>query len=294
MKIKHKFAFVILTAIAVFLFAALYPYAHNSAMINPKGLIALRERNIIYLATFLMLIVVIPALVMTFMISLKYRADNKLAKYMPDWNHSVLAETVWWGFPFLIVVFLSIVTWQTSHELDPFKPLENETKPLRIQVVALQWKWLFIYPEQNIATVNFLQFPEKTPLNFEITADAPMNSFWIPQLGGQIYAMPGMQTKLHLIADTVGTFRGSSANLSGTGFAGMTFTAESSTPEAFEKWVESVKQSKEKIDMEHYNELAKPSSYNPVQSFGLADENLFHQIVMKYMKPAQEAQTEQK
>jgi len=294
MRIKHKFTFVILTAIAVFLFSALYPYAIKSAIINPKGIIALQERDIIYLATILMLIIVIPVLVMTFVICLRYRSTNKEAKYTPNWSHSALAETIWWGFPCVIVLSLSIVAWKTSHELDPFKPLEHENKALNIQVVALEWKWLFIYPEQKIASVNFFQFPENTPLIFEITADAPMNSFWIPELGGQIYAMPGMTTKLHLISNATGTFRGSSANLSGTGFAGMTFFAKSSSAEDFEKWVASVQESKDRLGLEEYHQLVKPSEYNPVQPFVLEEENLFHQIIMQYMQPAEKTQMENK
>jgi cytochrome o ubiquinol oxidase subunit 2 len=159
--------------------------------------------------------------------------------------------------------------------------LESNTKPLKIQVVALQWKWLFIYPEQGIATVNFVQFPEQTPINFEITADAPMNSFWIPQLGGQIYAMPGMVAKLHLIADKEGSYRGSSANLSGKGFAGMKFIAKSSSEADFEAWVDSVRQSGP-ID---YTKVAEPSEYAPAAFYSLSDDNLFNQIVMKYMVP---------
>ena len=163
------------------------------------------------------------------------------AKHAPDWEHNYIAEYCWWGVPIVIIVILAVTTWKSSHDLNPFKPIESEKKPLAIQVVALHWKWLFIYPEQGIATVNFVQFPEKTPINFEITSDAPMNSFWIPQLGGQIYAMPAMRSKLHLIANEIGSFRGVSANISGKGFAGMTFTAKSSSEEDFDAWVQSGK-----------------------------------------------------
>lgn len=292
MRIKHKVAFVILTAIAVFLFSVLYPYALKSALINPKGIIALKQRDLIYLATFAMLIIIIPVLMMTFAISLRYRANNKEAKYTPNWHDNFLAETIWWGFPCLIVFILSIVTWKSSVELDPFKPLEHEEKAITIQVVALQWKWLFIYPEEKIASLNFFQFPKNTPLHFEITADAPMNSFWLPELGGQIYAMPGMTTQLHLIADTIGIFRGSSANLSGTGFAGMTFLAKASSRADFDQWVKSVQQSTKMLGSDEYQQLIKPSEYNATETYTLKKEDLFHQIVMKYMKPAQ--QTEQK
>lgn len=177
---------------------------------------------------------------------------------------------------------LGVITWKGCVELDPFRPLEMNKKPLKIQVIALQWKWLFIYPEQKIATVNFFQFPEQTPINFDVTADAPMNSFWIPELGGQIYAMPGMNSKLHLMADREGSFRGSSANLSGTGFSGMRFIAKASSDADFNTWVESVKQSNQSLD---YDQLVKPSSYVPEAFYLLADENLYDQVVMKYMIP---------
>jgi cytochrome o ubiquinol oxidase subunit 2 len=265
------------------LFYLIYDYSDSIAMLNPKGLIALKERNLIYTALLLMLLVVIPVFILTIYVSVKYRADNKDADYTPEWDNSNLLEVIWWGFPFLIIFILSILTWTSSHELDPFKPLDSEVKPLRIQVVAMRWKWLFIYPEQNIASVNFFQFPEKTPINFEITSDAPMNSFWIPQIGGQIYAMPGMKTKLHLIADHVGDYNGASANISGTGFAGMTFVARASTPGDFEKWVETVRQSGASFDKDQYKELAKPSSYNPVATFKLANNELFDWVVMKPM-----------
>jgi cytochrome o ubiquinol oxidase subunit 2 len=262
-----------------------FQYRDSIEMWNPKGLIALKQLDLMVVVTLLMLIVVIPVFIMTVFFVWKYRASNKKAPYTPDYDHNVMAEVVWWGFPLVIVVFLSVIAWQSSHELDPYKPIETDKKPLTIQVVALQWKWLFIYPEQNIATVNFVQFPEKTPINFEISADAPMNSFWIPQLGGQIYAMPGMRTKLHIIADEPGNFTGSSANLSGEGFAGMTFKLKASSQEEFDQWVKSVKQSSESLGMNEYAALAKPSSYNPVATYVLGDATLFDWIVMKPMMP---------
>ncbi len=157
---------------------------------------------------------------------------------------------------------------------------------MTIQVVALDWKWLFLYPEYGIATVNFIQFPENTPINFEITSDAPMNSFWIPQLGGQIYAMPAMRSKLHLIASETGSFRGVSANISGKGFAGMMFTAKASTDEEFNQWVRWVKQSPKRLDKIVYEQLLKPTEYHPVEYYLLLQNDLFDQILMKYMVPS--------
>jgi cytochrome o ubiquinol oxidase subunit 2 len=180
-----------------------------------------------------------------------------------------------------------MITWKSTHDLNPFNPIVSDKKAVKIQVVALQWKWLFIYPEQGIATVNFIQFPVDTPVNFEITADAPMNSFWIPQLGGMIYAMPAMRSKLHLIASEMGDFRGVSANLSGTGFAGMTFVAKSSSLADFEGWVQTVRQSKSQLTAESYKQLVMPSQNNPVATYILQDNNLFEEVLMKYMPPAQ-------
>ncbi len=286
MTIKNKFAFFFLSAIAILLAAILIPYAVTGAVLNPKGIIALEERDLIVIATVLMLVVVIPVFVMTFAICWKYRASKKDAEYAPNWDNDILAETIWWGFPCLIILILSIVTWFSTKALDPFKPLESDITPIQIQVVALDWKWLFIYPEQKIATVNYFQFPELTPVNFEITSDAPMNSFWIPQLGGQIYAMPGMRSKLHLMADEAGDYRGSSANISGYGFAGMVFTAKATKQADFDKWVQSVKQSAPPLGLNEYISLAKPSSYNPEASYTLKDDDLYDQIIMKYLMPS--------
>jgi cytochrome o ubiquinol oxidase subunit 2 len=278
-----------------FILYLVYDYRESIAMLNPKGWVALRERDLMITAIILMLLVVIPVFIMTVYIITKFRATNKKAEYSPDWDNNVLLEVIWWGFPTIIVIFLSIIAWQTSHELDPFKQLESDVKPLRIQVVALEWKWLFLYPEQNIATVNFIQIPEKTPINFEITADAPMNSFWVPQLGGQIYAMAGMRTKLHLIADEAGEFKGSSANLSGDGFSGMVFTVKASTESDFNKWVENVKQTDASLGTETYQQLAKQSKYNPTAFYKLQKNDLFDWIVMKpMMKVADSSQSPHK
>ncbi len=285
MKKKIKVALLALLYLGAVAMVVAATLGVDIPVLNPKGWVAMKQRNLIVIATLLMLIVVAPVCIMTLFFAWKYRASNTKAKYRPDWDYHVVAESIWWGFPCLIILFLSILCWKSSHELDPFKPLNADKKPIKIQVVALQWKWLFIYPEEKIATLNFVQFPEQTPVSFEITSDAPMNSFWIPQLGGQIYAMSGMTSKLHLIADEVGNFRGVSANISGRGFAGMTFVAKSSTQEDFDAWVKSVQKLKSGLDLEEYHQLAEPSEYNPVASYVLEDDGLFDWIVMKYMMP---------
>ncbi len=255
------------------------------AVLFPKGKIAIKQRNLLFIIQAVMLLIVIPVYVLTFIFSWKYRADNPHGKYTPDWDDNRLAEYIWWGVPCVLTILVGVITLIRTYQLDPFRPIPSEKPTLRVQVVALQWKWLFIYPEEKIALVNFLQFPEKTPVRFEITADAPMNSFWIPQLGGQIYAMPKMKTQLHLIADQTGEFRGSSANLSGVGFAGMHFIAKASSDEEYLNWVQEVKSGAKSLNFENYAELAKPSENSPVMRFTLEDDDLFEKIVMKYMHP---------
>lgn len=254
-------------------------------LLFPKGIIALEQRNLLFIIQILMLLVIVPVYVLTFIFSWKYRSGNPKGVYDPDLIDNHIAEYVWWGIPLIMTVIIGIITWQKTHELDPYKPIASDKKAMTIQVVALQWKWLFIYPEEKIASLNFLQFPKHTPIHFEITADAPMNSFWIPRLGGQIYAMPRMRTELYLMADQDGDFRGSSANLSGEGFAGMTFIARASSDEDYHQWVESAKKSAKLLNADEYKSLAAPSQNNPNEIYQLKEDNLFNQIIMKYMHP---------
>ncbi len=281
---KLKIAFFLLVLFGVVTIGSVFYYGDSIAVLSPKGAVGEKQRDLLLIATILMLVVVLPVFALTFGIVWKYRAEKK-STYHPDWDFNLLAESLWWGIPFVIIVVLGVYTWKGCHELDPFRPLDSKAKPMAIQVVALQWKWLFIYPEQGIATVNFVQFPEQVPVTFEITSDAPMNSFWIPDLGGQVYAMSGMRSKLHLIANEVGSFRGSSANISGSGFSGMTFVAKASSVEDFVQWVESVKGSGGSLGMGEYDQLVKPSSYVPPTYYVLGDSDLFDRIVMKYMMP---------
>lgn len=258
----------------------------NFDVLNPQGEIARRQRNLLLFTVGLSLIVIIPVFAMLGIFAWKFRESNpKKQVYKPDWDSNNALEVIWWGVPIAIISVLAVVTWVSSHQLDPYKKLESEVKPLEVQVVALQWKWLFIYPEQDIASVNQLNIPEKTPINFTITSDAPMNSFWIPSLGGQVYAMSGMSTKLHLIADGVGEYSGSSANISGTGFADMQFKVYSQSRQDFDSWVKSIHESSEGLDQKRYDELAEPSSLKQPKFFRLEAENLYDTIVMKYMMP---------
>ncbi|HEX5394877.1 MAG TPA: ubiquinol oxidase subunit II [Candidatus Saccharimonadales bacterium] len=277
-----KLALAVILALAAVILGIHYLTRVNLPLLFPDGSIGRQERNLIYLAAGLSLIVVIPVYFMLGFFAWKYRESNKNAKYDPDFDHSRLIESIWWGVPLAIITILAVVTWNSSHTLDPYKPIASQQKTLNIQVVAMEWRWLFIYPQQNIATMNLVQFPQKTPVQFDITADAPMNSFWIPQLGGQIYAMSGMATKMHLIADKTGSYQGYSANISGKGFADMSFTANSVTQSDFDKWVGFVRQYRQGLDFNSYQQLAKPTIDSGTQYYSDVSPELFHQVVDKY------------
>jgi cytochrome o ubiquinol oxidase subunit II len=256
----------------------------KGGILDPKGQIGIDEKNLIMIATVLMLLVVIPVIVMTLYFAWKYRDTRTHEIYAPKWAHSNKIEAVVWAVPIVIVIILGVITWQSTQELDPYKPIEGKGKHLTVEVVSLNWKWLFIYPEQGIATVNELVFPANVPVEYKITSQSTMNSFFIPQLGSQIYSMAGMETKLHLIANEPGTFKGFSANYSGAGFTGMKFNAIATPTQAgFDKWVSDIKVQGHNLTHSNYVELAKASENNPVAYYGDVEAGLFHTIVMKYM-----------
>jgi len=213
----------------------------------------------------------------------RYRASNTKATYAPRWSHSTAIEVVVWTIPVIIIAILATLTWTSSHELDPYKPIESSVKPINVDVVSMDWKWLFIYPDYNIATVNELAFPVDTPVNFRITSTTVMNSFFIPQLGSQIYSMSGMQTKLHLIARETGTFAGLSANYSGPGFSDMHFKAHATTQQGFEDWVAKVRASSNPLTTEGFAALNKPSERNPVTYFSDTPPSMFDFILHSQM-----------
>lgn len=255
----------------------------NMTLLDPKGQVGMDEKSLIITSTLLMLIVVIPVIVMTLAFAWKYRASNTKATYKPNWSHSTPIELVVWLVPCAIIAVLGTLTWTSTHELDPYRPLDSEVKPIVIQAVSLDWKWLFIYPEQGIATVNEIAFPTDTPVNFQITSQNAMNSFFIPQLGSQIYSMAGMQTKLHLIANEEGKFDGLSSNFSGDGFSGMKFQAIATSEKGFADWVAKVKAAPKTLDQSNYPELVKPSENDPAQYFSSVSPTLYNSILMQYM-----------
>lgn len=251
-------------------------------LLDPKGSVGVAEKSLIATATWTMLIVVIPVILLTLLFAWRYRASNRRAVYAPKWSHSTAIEVVVWTIPALIILFLGILTWKTTHELDPYKPLESGVKPIDVEVVALDWKWLFIYPDLGIASVNQLAMPVGTPVNFHVTSDSVMNSFFIPQLGTQVYAMAGMQTRVHLIADEPGDYAGVSANFSGKGFSDMKFRTLAVSTADFNGWVQKVKASPDRLDMDRYGIVAKPGEKDPVRYFSSVDPKLFHNVIAKY------------
>jgi cytochrome o ubiquinol oxidase subunit 2 len=248
-------------------------------VLDPKGPVGMQERSIIITATVLMLLVVVPVIALVLIFAWRYRASNEKAEYRPDWSHSNSIEAVVWLIPCIIIATLGVITWRSSHALDPYRPLDSRVKPIRIDAVALDWKWLFIYPDQKVATVNEVAFPANVPVEFHITSATVMNAFFIPQLGSQIYAMAGMQTQLHLLASEPGTYQGLSSNYSGDGFSGMTFRAVALPSQAFDAWLAKVKGSQQALGSDAYERLAKASENNPVAYYSQVEPNLFSDIV---------------
>ena len=253
-------------------------------LLDPKGPIGATERFVILVAIALMMIVVVPVVVMVFWFSRKYRASNIQAAYMPKWGRSGKIEWVIWLVPVIIVSILGTLIWITTHRLDPYEPVDSGVAPLRIEAVSMDWKWLFIYPDLGVATVNRLVFPVHVPLEFRLTSDTVMTSFFIPRLGSQIYAMAGMQTRLHLLADYPGVYAGQNQQFSGRGYAEMNFEAIATSAEEFQRWLRQTRQSPDKLDLVRYRELAKPSIDDPVALFSRVKPDLFDHILHQYGK----------
>jgi cytochrome o ubiquinol oxidase subunit II len=251
----------------------------SEGVLDPKGPVAAAERLIMLNSTGIMLAIVIPTILATLGTAFWFRASNTRARYMPDFAYSGRLELLVWSIPIMTVILVGGVTWIGSYDLDPPKPIASAEKPIRVQVVALDWKWLFIYPEQGIATVNQLTIPVSTPIRFELTSSGVMNSFLVPQLGGQIYTMAGMVTQLYLQADYVGTYRGMSANYSGAGFSDMYFNVNAVPAEKFAQWVVATRDSGSVLDAQGYAALAKPSQAVAPFSYRAVAPDLFKSIL---------------
>ncbi|WP_174279333.1 ubiquinol oxidase subunit II [Sphingomonas bacterium] len=270
--------------------------ACNMVVMHPAGDVAMQQRNLILIATGLMLLVIVPVMALTILFAFRYRAANTQATYSPDWDHSTQLELVIWAVPLLIIILLGAVTWTSTHLLDPYRqvgriapgrPVAAGTEPLEVEVVALDWKWLFIYPKLGIATVNELAAPVDVPISFKITSTTVMNSFFIPALAGQIYAMPGMETRLHAVANTPGVYAGQASNYNGAGFSDMRFRFHALPRAGFDGWVAQVKASGVALDRARYLRLQQPSEKVPVQHYAGVAPQLYPLILNMCAKPGQ-------
>ncbi|WP_425505621.1 ubiquinol oxidase subunit II [Sphingomonas chungangi] len=263
-------------------------------VLYPAGDVARQQAHLLAISTLLMLLIIIPVMALTILFAWRYRENNTAATYRPNWDHSTVLELVIWSAPLLIIIALGALTWITTHTLDPYRRLERispgksvptNSRPLEIDVVALDWKWLFIYPEQGIATVNGLALPVDREVQFKLTASSVMNSFYVPMLAGQVYAMPGMQTQLHAVLNKTGRFGGISANYSGAGFSGMHFEVAGMSEADFGSWVAKTKAAGGTLDTRTYLNLAKPSEDAPMMRWASVDPTLFDRVVNRCETP---------
>lgn len=254
----------------------------DSAILDPAGPIASDQRDLIVRTSAIMLIVVIPVIVMTIWFAWRFRESNENVPYTPAWSYSGRLDAVTWIIPILIVMGVGYHAWVFTHSLDPYKPIPSSQKTLEVRAIAQDWKWLFLYPEQNIAVANKLVFPSGAPLSLKITSDTVMNSFFIPGLGGQIYAMAGMRTELNLLAYDPGEFLGRNVQYSGDGFSDQHFKAFAVKREDFDAWVEKVRTSPDKLDAESYTRLAKPGPLDEPKFYSSYEPGLFEATIRKY------------
>jgi cytochrome o ubiquinol oxidase subunit 2 len=260
----------------------------NTVVMNPSGDIAQQQAHLIIISVILMLLIIVPVFILIVWFARKYRASNTDAAYEPDWDHSTQLELVIWGAPLLIVIVLGLVTWIYTHKLDPYRPLDRldaahpipaSTKPLVVQAVAMDWKWLFIYPEQGIATVNELVVPTNVPIRFKVSATSVMNAFYVPELAGMVYAMPGMEIALNAVQNKPVTSFGMSANYSGAGYSDMNFSYRGVAQGDFDGWVKSVKAGGGDLNRANYLTLEKPSIKEPVRHYAAVDNDMYYRIL---------------
>lgn len=276
--------FILLGIIALVLLITGLIYNSDIRLFNPQGFIAQEQLKLIIFSLLLLLSIAVPTVLLLYFFAWKYRASNTKTEHNPNAGHGgKLFVTAAWAIPTAFMLVIALVMWPATHQLEPKKAIDPNSKPLTIQVVAMRWKWLFIYPEQQIATVNFAQIPVGTQVEFMLTADeAPMSSFWIPHLGGQLYAMTGHANPIHLMADAPGDYPGSSAEINGAGFAGMKFTARASSVEDFNQWVRDVQQATNPLDSAGYANLLKPSENNEPAYYSMVETGLYDKVLMKY------------
>src|SRR5712671_7593001 len=256
-------------------------------ILDPQGPIGAADTTILIDSVAIMLAIVLPTIAAIFGFAYWFRASNLKARYLPDWEYSGRIELVVWSIPTLTIILLGGVAWIGAHQLDPAKPIEGPSRPLTIQAVSLDWKWLFIYPDQKVATINTLTVPAGVPLQFQLTSARVMNVFFIPQFGSMIYTMNGMATRLNLRADTPGTYQGLSAHFSGDGFSDMHFDVHVLPSEQFWKWAQDASGAEKALDQRSYEEIARPSMKSERAIYRLGDPNLFNWIVIQKLPPSQ-------
>ncbi|WP_421996743.1 ubiquinol oxidase subunit II [Reyranella sp.] len=256
----------------------------KAVVLNPKGPIADAERGLLFDAFAVMLVVIVPVIVMGFLFAWRYSASRN-ARYEPKWDYSPKIDAVVWAIPALIVVAVAVLVWRSTHRLDPYRPLASDVPPLDIEVVAQDWKWLFIYPKEGVASVNQMAIPAGRPISLRITSDTVMNSFYVPALAGQIYAMAGMQTRLQLLADQPGKFVGRNTQYSGGGFSDQFFEVVATSPAEFDAWVAKARQAPARLDPPTYAKLAEKSRLNPVTYYSAVEPRLFDTIIEKFAGP---------
>lgn len=286
---RNRYSFLLILGIVVGVTALTLFLAsgHIFSVAQPRGIIAAHEYNLVKIAVALMVLVIVPVYGLTILFVWRYRANNTKATYTPNWEHNNFDELIWWAVPAAIILVLAIITWTSTHALNPYKPLNNKHDSLVIQVVSLEWQWLFIYPQQHLALTNQLVIPTNTPVTFELTSDAPMNSLWIPQLSGQIMTMPGMTTVLNIEANAPGTYTGRSANFSGAGFANMVFPVHATSSTAFTAWAARAQQTATTtLSLNRFYQLAQPTQNAPARTFKCTDTHLYNEIEMQFMNPA--------
>lgn len=263
-------------------------------VLNPPGDVAKQQGDLVITATLLMLIIIIPVIVMTLVFAWRYRSTNPKAEYRPDWDHSTQLELLIWAAPLLIIIALGAITWITTHTLDPYRPLDRikpgqpvaeGTQPLVIEAVSLDWKWLFFYPEQGIATVNEIAAPVDRPVLFKLTSSTVMNAFYVPAFAGMIYTMAGMETQLNGVINETGNYEGFSSHYSGAGFSKMRFRFHIVSDADFDGWVQRVKASDQTLTRDAYLQLAAPSEREPVRYYGSAEPGLYHAILNMCVTP---------
>lgn len=260
----------------------------NAVVMAPAGDVAMQQRDLILISTGLMLLIIIPVLILVVVFARRYRHTNTAAKYEPDWDHSTHLELVIWAAPLAIIICLGAVTWVGTHLLDPYRelgriapgqPVPDNVEPLEVEVVALDWKWMFIYPQYDVATINELYAPVDRPISFKLTSSTVMNAFYIPAMAGMIYAMPGMQTRLHGVINTAGEYKGISSHYSGAGFSGMHFKVHGVDDATFDAWVAEVRQSPDMLNRQRFLELERPSENVAAMHFASVESGLYTAIV---------------